>query len=141
MVVLLDTNVYLSALLDKSSQNTISKIVERCVWSEHETLVVPTELLAELQRTYEQKSFLNTRIPKEAFEHLIFSLREYGTIPEQMDELQPLTRDPNDDYLLAYALSEDVNYLVTGDKDLTSLGQVDSVQIITPGQFWGILTS
>lgn len=139
MVVLLDTNVYLSALLDKSSQNTISKIVERCIWGEGETLIVPIELLAELQQTYEQKSYLNTHISQEAFEYLILSLREYGLIPEQMEELMPLTRDPNDDYLLAYALSEDVDYLVTGDKDLTSLGQVDTVKIVTPGHFWGVL--
>ncbi len=45
-----------------------------------------------------------------------------------------LTRDPDDDYLLALAHSAEVDVLVSGDRDLTDLAGTDP-PIETPAQF------
>lgn len=50
-----------------------------------------------------------------------------------------LTRDPKDDYLLAYALVGQADYLVTGDHDLLALQHVGDTQIVTTSEFWEIL--
>jgi hypothetical protein len=50
-----------------------------------------------------------------------------------------VTRDPKDDYLIAYALVGAADYRVTGDRDLLVLGQVDDVKIVTPRAFATLL--
>jgi uncharacterized protein len=45
------------------------------------------------------------------------------------------SRDPNDDHVLACALEAKANFIVTGDKDLLSLGEFEGVRIVTPRQF------
>jgi len=44
-------------------------------------------------------------------------------------------RDPKDRYLLTYAVNYAIDFLITGDKDLLVLGQVENVRILTPAQF------
>jgi putative PIN family toxin of toxin-antitoxin system len=61
------------------------------------------------------------------------------TIPTIKEEIPAVTRDPKDDYLLAYALVGEADYLVTGDKDLLVLKQVDTVKIVTSREFLSIL--
>ena len=47
----------------------------------------------------------------------------------------PVSRDPNDDWVLATALAGDAAVIVTGDEDLLSLGSFQKIEIITPRQF------
>lgn len=51
-----------------------------------------------------------------------------------------VTHDPDDDYVLAYALIGAADYLVTGDKGLLALqGLIDGLEIVTPAQFVELL--
>lgn len=50
-----------------------------------------------------------------------------------------MTRDPKDDYLIAYAVIGEADYLVTGDKDLLVLEQIAGVTIVTPARFADLL--
>ena len=47
----------------------------------------------------------------------------------------PVSRDPNDDQVLACAIAAEADYLVTGDKDLLVLEQYKDVTILTVRQF------
>lgn len=49
------------------------------------------------------------------------------------------TRDPKDDAILQAALDGDCDWLVSGDKDLTSLKRVKGMPINTPRDFMEIL--
>ena len=51
-----------------------------------------------------------------------------------------VTRDRKDDYLLAYAVVGRADYLVTGDRDLLVLGEVEGVRIVSPAGFVGALS-
>jgi predicted nucleic acid-binding protein len=42
---------------------------------------------------------------------------------------------PQDDHILACAISSNVNYLVTGDDDLVVLGRLEEAEIVTPKAF------
>ncbi len=62
--------------------------------------------------------------------------------------LQPLTvrvsgsaTHPQDDLILATALSGRANYLVTGDHGLLSVGAFQAVRIVTPREFLAYLAS
>jgi predicted nucleic acid-binding protein len=46
-----------------------------------------------------------------------------------------VVRDPKDDYLIAHSVLEQVDYLVSGDKDLLVLGSVLGVRIVSPADF------
>ena len=66
--------------------------------------------------------------------------------PESRAVLVPITADirgaashPEDDLILATAVSAQADYLVTGDRQLLVLGQYQGVQIVTPRAFATIL--
>jgi len=46
-------------------------------------------------------------------------------------------RDPDDEVVLASALSAEAEILITGDKDLLDIaGEVESLRVMTPRAFW-----
>lgn len=53
--------------------------------------------------------------------------------------VQGVATHPEDDLILATAVSAQAAYLVTGDRQLLALGQHQGVQIVTPRQFATIL--
>ncbi len=56
-------------------------------------------------------------------------------IPKIREPIPAVTRDPKDDYLLAYALVGQADYLVTGDGDLLVFGTVGKLSIVSPQSF------
>lgn len=46
-----------------------------------------------------------------------------------------LCRDPKDDMFLDCAVAGGAKYLISGDKDLLTLGSVAGVKIVTPAEF------
>jgi len=49
--------------------------------------------------------------------------------------LSGICRDPNDDFILECAAAGHADAIVTGDKDLLSLGTYRSIMILTPRQY------
>ncbi len=104
-------------------------------------LVVAEEILTEVRTRASTKRHLRDRINQEAikeFEELIWSFAEVlsplsGTMPS-------ITRDRNDDFLLAAAILGDVDVLVTGDQDLLVLrGEMTRPAMMTPAEFLQLL--
>lgn len=54
-------------------------------------------------------------------------------------KIRSVTGDPEDDYVLATALQGQVDYLVTGDKELLDLDRYESVKILSPRQFFELI--
>jgi len=141
MRVLLDTNIFISYLLSINSNRVVAKIVKAAVTGDYQLLIIE-ELLIEIIRTVQNKPDLQARIPLEVLEQLITILRTLAeTIPTIEAKIPSLTRDPKDDYLLAYALVGGADYLVTDDKDLLVLKRVADVIIISIHDFWVLLKS
>jgi uncharacterized protein len=53
--------------------------------------------------------------------------------------VQGVAAHPQDDLILATAVSAQADYLVTGDRELLALGRYQDVQIVTPREFATIL--
>ena len=140
--VLVDTNVLISYLLRPDTSGTVQAIL-RAFLEDRFTLLVPGALLQELLVTVRGRRRLAKRIPHQDLANFIAVLEEFGEGVEEISEPIPkVTRDPKDDYLLAYALVGEADYLITGDKDLLELqGQVAGLDILTPAQFIDVLAS
>jgi len=139
MRVLLDANIFISYLLAAGEDRAIVSVVRAGVLGEF-VLLLPEELLEELARKAREKEYLVQRIAAEDLIALAAILAQVAeTIPRFTDEIPAVTRDPKDDYLLAYALVGQADYLVTGDHDLLVLRQVGGTRIVTVREFWELL--
>ena len=139
MRVLLDTNVLISYLLTPRRDNPILTILQGA-FSGKFVLLMPALLLEELARALRRKRYLAERITEEEmheFMDLLLVVSE--TIPLISEAIPAVTRDAKDDYLLAYALVGQADYLVTGDKDLLSLSQFENLKLLSPAAFLRLL--
>ncbi|HXF64051.1 MAG TPA: putative toxin-antitoxin system toxin component, PIN family [Caldilineaceae bacterium] len=136
MRILLDTNVWISYLLTRNDRSTIRQVVQACL-AGHVELIMPEVLIAELRASYPH---LVRRINPDELDDLLAQTRQVARIPQSLPaELASYSRDPGDDYLLAYGLLLEADYLVTGDRDLLALGQVAQLRIVTPATFRRLL--
>lgn len=139
MRVLLDANIFISYLLNPQKPGALRAIM-RAAFEGELTFLLPEALLAEFVNKIPQKPFLADRINAEELQQFVNLIHQVGeVVPVIREEIPAVTRDPKDDYLLAYGMVGEADYLVTGDEDLLVLGQVGTLTIITPRDFVAVL--
>ncbi len=140
MRVLIDVNVYLSYLLNPAADSAVCQVVEAGIMGEF-TLLVPNALWQELVEVVRRKPHLQRRISAEQIQELRAILEAVGEPLPEIDVAIPrVVRDPKDDYLLAHALLDNADYLVTGDADLLALDPVGDLRILSPHAFMAAWT-
>ena len=139
--VLLDTNVFVSYLLDPAGRGVASRLV-RAVLSGVFILLVPDHLLDELVEVVARKSYLAARIDRAVLDNLLRLMTIHAErIVLSSPPPAPITRDPDDDYLVFAATVGQADYLVTGDDDLLTLAGMAPIAIISPAAFVQVLES
>lgn len=139
MRALLDANLFVSYLLAPERESPSAQIIRAALLGKF-TLLLPEALLDELVHAVERKPYLRQRIRPEEMAQLADILKGVAeVIPRITEPIPAVTRDPKDDYLIAYALVGEADYLVTGDKDLLVLEQVEGLRIVTPRAFLAVL--
>jgi len=139
MRVLLDTNILISHLLRPTYEGPSARIV-RGALAETFTLLLPQELVDELASRVLTKPYLRRYIQPEDVRELADLLLEVADVLPPLEYPIPkVTRDPKDDYLLAYAVVYEADYLVSGDKDILVLGEVEGVRMLSPREFVSLL--
>lgn len=129
MRVLLDTNVLIAAFV---ARGACSELFEHCV--RNHALVTSSALLAELDTTLRRKFGASVR---DAQAVVALLRRRVDLIdPRPLD--RPVCRDPDDDKVLAAALSGHCDCIVTGDKDLLVLERFEGIPIVNPMTFWKV---
>ena len=134
MKVVLDANVLVSAVI---AQGASHRIVIR--WLEQgdlEVVVCPT-LLAEVDDVLNRPR-IQKRIEPELSQRYLATLRRVADVAADPESAAALTRDPDDDYLVALAREHSVDYIVTGDKDLLEWPE-QRPPVITPAEFDDLL--
>ncbi len=101
-------------------------------------MVASNELLHELQVVLLRQKFRRYLTEGEALQYILW-LHEGATISYK-GEIHSISRDPDDDYLLALAENSGADYLVSGDGDLLDLEE-PRTPIIPPRDFHKILES
>jgi putative PIN family toxin of toxin-antitoxin system len=125
----LDVNVLISAALSAKGQ---SAEVLRSNRDGAFELIISELLIAELARALRYPK-IRKRVPPEKGSGYISWVRDHGILAADPIEPAPLrSPDPDDDYLLALAISRRA-FLVTGDQHL--LGLRDDLPILTPAEF------
>lgn len=137
--VILDTNIWISLLLKTSEGSSIRQVIEVAFGNDVE-LLMPQELIQELQIAVEKSAYLKRRILKRHLDRLIEQFYAIAFIPPVVRQHDSFSRDPKDDYLISYSLLHSVDYLVTGDQDLLALHRVGKLQIVTPTRFLELLS-
>ncbi|MFH0801545.1 MAG: putative toxin-antitoxin system toxin component, PIN family [bacterium] len=127
MKVFFDTNVLIAAFI---SHGACTELFEHCL-SEHR-ICLSQEVLGEL----EEKLTGKLAFPEEKVKEVLSFLRENAEVLPSGILPSPVSRDPDDDLILASALGGKADCLVSGDKDLLVLEKVPGLPIISPGDFW-----
>jgi len=135
MRVLLDANIYISYLLGPEPDSAILEAVESGIRGEY-TILLPLALWEELVDVVTGKPYFQQRITPQQLRRLKEILEVFAEVLPEMEEAIPrVVRDPKDDYLLAHALLDAADYLVTGDADLLALDPVGALRIVSPRDF------
>jgi len=127
MRVMLDTNVLLSALLFPGER--MDRLM-RCIFEEHR-LVLSSFVVGELHSVVERKFPTKTQ----AVDTLLSAMSyELVYTPREMRQDLFTIRDAKDYPVLYTAIAEDVDVLVTGDKDFGDV-EIERPDILTPSEF------
>lgn len=127
MRILVDTNVIVSGLI---SRGACFEILEDLVYSH--TPVITPYILTECQEVLLQKFHLSTATVKT----LLSVLDRHFTKGRSSNALFKICRDPADDQIFADALINQVEFILSGDKDLLSMERYEGIRIVAPKDYW-----
>jgi len=126
--VVLDTNLWISFLISRKYDEIIELINSSTI-----KLIFSIELFEEfldvVQRPKFKKYFSDNDISK-----LIGLFDLFGEMVNVSSKVK-ICRDKNDDFLLNLCIDGKVDYLVTGDKDLLIIENIENTRIITYKEF------
>ena len=133
MKLLLDTNIWISALLYGGKPRKILTLAE----DHNLTLITSTSILQEIDRTLRKDKLQNrlNSLAKSA-DDLMAMVIENSQIYETITLPDiPNLRDQNDKIILAAALTAQANIIITGDNDLLILKDFQDIPIMTAKTF------
>lgn len=140
MRVLVDTSVLIGYLRSSHPATSATGVLLRAAWSGALTLLFVQGVVDELRRKLGERPDLAARISVADAEELIAALRAVAEPVPMLPEPYPaVCRDRKDDFLIAHAVLASADYLVSWDKDLLDLKQVEGVAIVSPPEFLRIL--
>ncbi len=130
MRVFFDTNVLVSAFTARG----LSADVFRLALVEHEVVTGEVNLV-ELERVLRDRM----KAPASTVRTVLTLLREQQVVPKPAAPVDLPIRDPDDAWVLASAIAGKADLVVTGDKDLLTLGAVSPIPILDPRGFWELV--
>ncbi len=131
----LDTNILASGAIAR--RGTIAAILD--AWrGQAFTLIVSQLILAELGRTL-QNSYFATRLSPALREGFLDLVHNEAVVVPLRVTVTGVATHPEDDLVLATAVSGHAGYLITGDQPFQDLGLYQGVRIISPVVFLALL--
>jgi putative PIN family toxin of toxin-antitoxin system len=126
--VIIDTNLWVSFLISK---NYIE--LDKILTTDQITLIFSRELLEEFLNVIKRpklKRFFNN----DDVIGILEIIHDVGIFVDVVSEVE-VCRDFKDNFLLALAKDSNADYLLTGDKDLLSIGVFEKTRIIAINEF------
>lgn len=132
MRLVLDTNVVVAGLLWNGAPR---RLLDRVIDSDDTVLLSSPVLLAELTHTLNYRKF-STRIAQSGMnvEAWVQHYQALVTLVDPRTVARVVERDPDDDHVIACALTARAEAIVSGDRDLLELGQHHGIAILTAAQ-------
>jgi len=133
MIVLLDTNVVISAML--SPAGPAAEIISRWEAAEFDVVVSPA-LLAELGHALQYPKVV--KYSKVAPEDGSIFLRHYADAAILVSpeiELDVIPDDPGDDRVLECAVAGGASFIISGDMHLRAIKEYQGIVVLSPAEF------
>lgn len=136
MRIVVDTNIIVSGLLWHGSPRHVLDAARNGAI----TLFTSVELLSELEDVLRRPKLasLITQVPSTPDE-LVEAYRALATVVTASPLPMPVSTDPDDDIVLACALTANAEAVVSGDDDLLRLTNYQNIQILTAAVLLGLL--
>ncbi|MEZ5376808.1 MAG: putative toxin-antitoxin system toxin component, PIN family [Acidimicrobiales bacterium] len=132
MRVVLDANVWVSAAIRSGPAHRI--VQSWLAGAAAFDVVICPELIAEVEDVLTQRPMMRKWIPLDVAERFVEALQVVADVVPDPIEIGAITRDVDDDYLVALAREHGADYIVTGDKDLLEWPD-QRPAVLTPAAF------
>ena len=130
MKVIIDTNLWISFLIGHQTQ-----LVRRMLTDLRFDMYVCSRLIEEI-RDVASRDKIRKYVSEADLDDLLAIINAYCQFATIESEVAPTAiRDPKDLYLLALADTIGADYIVSGDADLTDLGQYNQARIMKLADF------
>ena len=145
MKIVLDTNV-LTSIAVAPPGSTLSRIYE--AWAlDIFDVIISDEVIVELERTLKEIPYFSTRLSAKYIGDYIKFVKKYSytqriyTSIDREALFKKHDKLPNieDDSILATAIESNSAFLITADKTIQSLQQIQNTIIVSPSEFLEIL--
>ena len=133
--VIIDPGVLIAGFI--STGGTTARLLD-AVLEGRVVAVVSPELIRELHTVLLRDKF-RQYASVEDVDAFVVRLLARSDLVEDPQQVQSITRDPDDDYLVALASTEQNAAIVSGDQDLLTLDLPD-IDVVTPRAFLDALT-
>jgi putative PIN family toxin of toxin-antitoxin system len=134
----IDTNVLLSGLIWRGTPHLLLEQIRAGTLS----LVSSPALIAELAGIIGRPKFSTTLARSSTDpERMLAEVRFLAEIVEPPPLPVPVSRDPDDDAVLALAVAAQPDLIISGDADLLTLGSHAGIPIVTPAEALARLSS
>jgi putative PIN family toxin of toxin-antitoxin system len=125
--VVLDTNVFISALFWKGAPYQVFKrILEGVILN-----FISPQILEELKERLLYKFKLPSEKVREFLEIIVFN----SQIVYPKKKLNVVKKDPKDNKILECALEAQASFIISGDKHLLEIKEYKGIKIISPKEF------
>jgi putative PIN family toxin of toxin-antitoxin system len=94
--------------------------------------VISPEIYAEYTRVAE---VISTKYPGIEISEILNLIAIHSEIVQSFVLSEPVCEDPDDDKFIACAISNDVGYIVSGDKHLLKISGYHGIRVIKPQEF------
>lgn len=127
MRILFDTNVLVSAFMAGSS---CYDVIEHSI-DEHE-IYYTAFVIDEFKRVFRN----DFGYPEAVINELVRFITKFFIKGKTASTVENVCRDSNDNQVLADTVVNDIEIIITGDKDLLDLKTYKGIKIITPREYW-----
>lgn len=126
--IILDTNLWISFLISKRFSQ-LDKLIE----NKKIILIFSNELIEEFAEVVSRTKF-KKHFSKKDIEKILQSFEQFGELVDVKSNIK-ICRDEKDNFLLNLSVDSKADYLITGDKDLLVLKNIEETKILTFTEF------
>lgn len=136
----IDTNILASAIISKKP--TAPRLVYLAIREAQITLITAQSLLDELEEVLNRPHMLKLHGLSSEGIHQRIALLAQLSIVVPVEDVPPVSPDPDDDILFACAVAGQANYIISGDKKhVLKIGKYQGIPTITAKELIDLISS